>query len=130
MNRLLYLPLLILCILHLLISINQVCDLSPNTVSLWYRSAVSSTRSNSPFSDYVRHYRNGTKSDAQESVEKVILLIVNFHFTNYTAMDYLDDVYLPTFAVNFTEDFDAVFIGPIQDTHFRVLANDLPIRGY
>ena len=85
---------------------------------------------------YLRSYRNHKRVPASQKnikdyfTRKVYLFVVNFHFIFYDNISFMDESYFPTFASIFKYDFDVIYIGPQSNSQYRVLSNNLPIRGY
>lgn len=59
-----------------------------------------------------------------------ILMIYNFHWTNYSSFSFLSSHYLPYFKKYFKFQVDVVFYGPVEDTNRGIRCNGLKTGGF
>lgn len=62
--------------------------------------------------------------------KKIVLFVVNFHFTYYTGAPFIRNEYFPEFAKHYKYDFDVMLIGPSSHNEYGIVNNQLPEKGY
>ena len=81
---------------------------------------------------FFRQYRNGRRISIfnMPSNQTVYLIIVNNHFAGLKHIDFMDNVYFPTFASLFPFSFDVVYISAALSEEKRVFENPYTFRGH
>ena len=80
---------------------------------------------------YLRQYRNHRRVTSFHSpTSDTILILVNYHFSHYRSISFLDSTYFPTFAQLYPTDFDVLYIGASCHPKYKVLKNAHTVSGH
>ena len=79
----------------------------------------------SSWETYIRKYRNNTTPTLSK-----LLFVVNYHWSKYETVSFLDTTFFPAYRKQFPFDFDVVITGPQSDQGNRVIGNKTPQGGH
>lgn len=87
-----------------------------------YRSHVNGT---SAWQHYIHRYRSSYSPSAS-----VILFVVNYHYAQYEAVNFITNTYFTSFRKRYILDFDVIVLGPEEKNGLKVKSNGLPPYGH